>query len=333
LKIAFRADASVVQGTGHVVRSLTLAREFQNAGHEVRLISNIECVPWLSKMVEQSEIDWQICDANIINHADVREGRFDILVVDSYQIPAEIVNDTGGLNPIMAIIDSQMRGLTPNVVLDHNIGAVEFSDYCGNFQLIGPAFALVRPEIRNVRRKFSSRVSGNTRPTVLVMMGGSDPSNLVVKLGELLSGLDSDYEFHFVTTSGNIEALAQFLPMSRKNIHTFTPDIQSLLQIADLAISAAGTSSLDLSCIGIPTIYISVAENQNATLSKISELKLGLTVGTGNEIENRKKELVNSLALCAHDLELRETLFVNSQRLVDGLGAHRVVENIKSALS
>ena len=328
MKIAFRADASVAQGTGHVVRSLTLAREFQNSGHQVRLISNIENVPWLSSMVKQSKVDWQNCVAHELNlDRIVREG-FDLIVIDSYNIPSVSINSIRSSIPIMAIVDNDMRDIIPTLVLDQNLGAANFDASYPTKQMIGPKYSLVRQEIRELRRESGSWVSKQEIPTVLVMIGGTDPTKLAVTLSRMLCDLDSDYRFHFVTAKENVSEITKWLPKNRDNVHALSSEIQDLLKLADFAISAAGTSSLDLTCIGIPTIYISIASNQDANLEAISKLSIGLTLGQSKDIEKRSENLISSLEQCAYNISLRETLFQNSQKLVDGNGAHRVVKAV-----
>ncbi len=328
MKIALRADASVAQGTGHVVRSLTLAREFQESGHEVRLIGNIESVPWLSKMVNQSNVDLQQCFANEIDLEFFARERFDLIVVDSYNIPSTSVNAIRVSTPIMAIVDNDLRDIIATLVLDQNIGAVNFGSHSLKKQLIGPTYSLIRPEIRKLRRESSSWVSKVEKPTVVVMIGGTDPTKLAVKLSRMLCDLDSDYTFYFVTSKENVSEIVKWLPNNRENVHVHSSEIQDLLMLADLAISAAGTSSLDLTCIGIPTIYLSIARNQDANLQSISKLNIGLALGIGQDIEKRPRDFINSLERCAYDMGVREMLFKNSQKLVDGYGTKRVVKAV-----
>ena len=332
MKIAFRADASVVQGTGHVVRSLTLAREFQNSGHQVRLISNIENVPWLSKMVKQSNVEWQNCVANELNLGSFIKERFDLIVFDSYSIPSVSINAIGSSIPIMAIVDNDMRDIIANLVLDQNLGAANFDSSYPIKQLIGPKYSLVRQEIIELRRESSLWVSKQEAPTALIMIGGTDPTKLAVKLSQMLCDLDTDYRFHFVTAQENVSEIAKWLPKNRNNVHALSSEIQDLLKLADFAISAAGTSSLDLTCIGIPTIYMSIASNQDANLEAISKLNIGLTLGKSRDIELCNENLISSLEQCAYDMSLRETLFQNSQKLVDGNGAHRVVKTVAETI-
>jgi spore coat polysaccharide biosynthesis predicted glycosyltransferase SpsG len=164
------------------------------------------------------------------------------------------------------------------------------------------------------------------------MFGGTDPRNLSLFVSETINSIDADFEIHFVAPQANINSIKSNLPSNRANIHELTARIEVLLSKADVVFSAAGTSVLDLSCIGIPSIYMSIAENQNPAIRAIDDLGLGLTIKGGINSRKFKDEIVEFINACAFDQELRENLFTNSQKFVDGNGAQRVVSAITGHL-
>ena len=330
MKIAFRADASVAQGTGHVVRTLTLAREFQKSGHHVRMISSIEELSWLTKMVKASGIEVETCKPHTMDQSWASGGVLDLLVIDSYEIPADQIKDISRHVLTMAIVDNDERGLKPTFLLDHNLDAEKYPLGFETNQFIGPSFALVRDEIRDVRRTSSVRVNENSKPVVLVMIGGADHAKIAISLAKMLASLDGEFEIHFVTSDINIKQISSYLPNNSSNIHPLVPDIHDYLKEVDVVISAAGTSTLDLSCVGIPSIFVAVVENQFRNLLAISKLETGFALGRFDEIQNKQKELIDRIYLCAYDENIREKFFRSSQLLVDGHGATRVVNEIEN---
>ena len=329
MRLAFRADAGVQQGTGHVVRSLTLAREFQKSGNSVRMISSIEGVPWLSKMIEESGVEIETCAPHTLVTPHASNSEFDLLVVDSYRVPVMQIEQASKQIPIMAIVDYEPRGARYKLLLDQNLDAKKYPLGYELHQMIGPSFALVREEIRAIRRTSSKRRNAKSKPVVLVMIGGSDPVQLSILISRLLSSIDSEYEIHFVTSTNNHLEISSNLPKNKGNIHSLVPDIHSLLNQVDVVISAAGTSSLDLSCIGVPTIYIAIVENQIQNLMAISKLGIGFALGEYQDVINKQEMLTHLVSVCAYDETVREEIFTNSQNLVDGLGASRVVREVE----
>ncbi len=331
MKIAFRADAGVEQGSGHIVRTLTLAREFAKSGHDVKIIGAIRDTPWLTELLASSGVKWQKTKANHLDLKNILSQNFDLLVVDSYEICAELISSAAKEIETLAIVDNQTRGISTQYLLDHNLAAHKYHTDIRTEQLIGPKFALIREEISELRRTSSSRVNIKGKPNILVMCGGTDPRNLALKVSDAIESLDAFFEIHFVAPQANLDSIKANLPANRVNIHKLTPKIQVLLSNADLVLSAAGTSVLDISCIGIPSIYISIAENQNPAIDAIAEFNVGLTVKNDENSRLFKKQILDAVNACAFDQQLREDFFKNSQELVDGLGASRVVTKITTS--
>lgn len=333
MKIAFRADAGLVQGSGHVVRTLTLAKEFRQSGHDVQIFTAIQAIPWLTEFVESSGVKVQNTKADSLDLDTLLGQKFDFLVVDSYEIPSQLISAAAREIETLAIVDHETRGISASHLLDHNLAAREFLTETKNQQMIGPKYALVRKEIRELRRVSSSRISKAGKPNVLVMFGGTDPLNLSVIVSELMQGLDADFEINFIAPTSSFDSIEGHFPGNRAKIHKPTSQIQNLLARADLVFSAAGTSVLDISCIGIPSIYISVVENQNPAIDAISQLRLGFTIESMKNQRLVKKDVIQAIYSCAFDDQIREELFTNSQTLVDGYGARRVVDAITGANS
>jgi spore coat polysaccharide biosynthesis predicted glycosyltransferase SpsG len=326
LKIALRADASPFQGCGHVLRTLTLATEFIRNGHDAVLFSNVIDVPWLSKKIEASGVPFRICNSDSLDLETYLQEGFEHLVVDSYQIRSESISSATKQISTLAIIDHETRGIHASSYLDHNLGATRKIGIDEKDQMWGPSYALIRQEIAQLRRNSAEVLDHSANPNVLVMIGGTDPKNVSLEIAKAIKVLDQRFNFSFVTPELNIPSIQELLPISSMRILPPTPDIGSLLSRMDLVISAAGTSVLDLSCIGIPSIFISVASNQDRALLNVSKKQIGLAFGQSEEIGNRSDEFRSAVITCLEDQNMRETFFRNAQNLVDGLGANRVVK-------
>ena len=156
---------------------------------------------------------------------------------------------------------------------------------------------------------------------------------MAVRVSKLLTNVDTEFDFTFIASEADAKEISKNLDKNKVKIHSQLSNIQDYFATADVVISAAGTSVLDLSCIGIPTIYFSVAENQNANLATISNLGIGLTVEESHNQDELERILQEFLNRCAFDNETRERLFQNAQNFVDGKGAQRVVEAIEENLA
>jgi RimJ/RimL family protein N-acetyltransferase len=94
----------------------------------------------------------------------------------------------------------------------------------------------------------------------------------------------------------------------------------------DLVVSAAGTSVWELCCLGVPTALVCVADNQEAGYRRV--LERGAAVGLGSAVPGLDHDAaVATLQQVLGDRALREQLAAAGPRLVDGLGAWRVVRS------
>ena len=211
MQIAFRTDASLDIGTGHVMRCLTLAALLQEAGATCRFICRdhpgnlIELIRTRGfevqtlarqKTVQDTEsaqetyADW--LGANWETDAQQTETALgdiivDWLVVDHYAL------DTGWekqlrstCRGLMVIDDLANRNHDCDLLLDQNLGRVA-SDYANLVPqncalLIGPAYALLRPEFSAHRQASLARRNAANLKRLLITMGGVDKDNATGKI-------------------------------------------------------------------------------------------------------------------------------------------------------
>lgn len=208
MKIVFRTDASIQIGTGHVMRCLTLADELTRQGHECRFIcrehpGHLGCLvnskgydltllpPPSDQPLQQtnSETDdyelwlgapWQE-DARQTLDA-ISSLNPDWLVVDHYALDAHWERTLSStVDKIMVIDDLANRPHECTLLLDQNLGRIA-SDYdellpttCQ--RLIGPRYALLRPEFAALREQSLKRRGKPELKRILISLGGVDRTN------------------------------------------------------------------------------------------------------------------------------------------------------------
>src|SRR4051812_32084659 len=204
-----RVDASVQMGMGHLTRCLTLANALaergtkscfllrshaagfaafvERNGHAVRLLS--DPAPPSRPETTGSYAQWLPTtwqrDAEQTSQAMVEIGSADWLIVDHYALDSRWENACrrDGLR-ILAIDDLADRHHDCDVLLDQNLVGQMKTRYRdkvpGNcVQLLGPRYALLRPEFVEQRRLLTGRSGKIGR--ILVCYGGSDPTNETAK--------------------------------------------------------------------------------------------------------------------------------------------------------
>ena len=100
------------------------------------------------------------------------------------------------------------------------------------------------------------------------------------------------------------------------------------MQSCDLAVSAAGSTLLELCACGIPTITYVLDDNQ--ILGAKAFEKAGLMIYTGDvrEEDSFTEKLNDTISVLCMDLGKRKDMYQRMTKMVDGCGAVRLVREL-----
>ncbi len=349
--IAIRADASEEMGTGHIMRCLTLADELKRRGAEVTFICR-SILPMLRERIARAghalrmlppaaadeppndgpphahwlKAHWRT-DAEH-TQAVLRElGGADWLVVDHYALDARWERQIRPLAArIMVIDDLADRAHDCDLLLDQTPGR-QVADYHGLVPgacrlLMGAQYALLRPEFARLRPSALRRRQQQRRvERLLVNFGGSAPEELSrMVLRAIAEAAPADIIVDFATgatdpRAAGLEALAADMPQ-QVNFHGFDANMAQLMHDADLAIGAGGVSALERACMGLPSILLSLAENQQDNARRLQERNAAFVFPAPNA-----KPLGALLDRLFQQAETWQTMQKGCAALTDGLGA------------
>jgi spore coat polysaccharide biosynthesis predicted glycosyltransferase SpsG len=171
----------------------------------------------------------------------------------------------------------------------------------------------------------------NIVKNVLVTMGGSDPDNVTLKVIEVLKKLDVP-GLHVKVIVGpanpHLEALQQAASSSDISCELISSvrDMPSLMQRADLAISAAGSTCWEFCCLGVPLMTIILAENQVGLSGRLEKSGASKNMGWHYQIDSR--ECLEDIRSFLDNEVLQKNLSAHARKLVDGGGNFRIIETI-----
>ena len=360
MKITFRTDASLQIGTGHVMRCLTLADALQEAGAQCHFICRehpgnlielirqrgfgvsvlpltVESVVTPEQRVETQPnyaswlgVDWNI-DAEQTK-VGVGETAVDWLVVDHYALD---VRWEQMLRPVcrnlMVIDDLANRAHDCDLLLDQNLGRDE-RDY-GQFVpkscslLVGPQYALLRPEFAALRDESLRRRAIPQFKHLLISMGGVDQVDATGKVLEALLDCHLPEDLYITVVMGphapwlaRVQMLAKRLPQPvvvKVNIN----NMAQVMAASDLAIGAAGSTSWERCCLGLPAFLVVLAENQMEAAANLELAgainRLYLDKDFGNQIQNKLQHLINQNG------QLRQ-MSISASKITLGKGADQI---------
>lgn len=288
----FRVDASTQIGSGHVMRCLTLAQKLKKEkqadvyfvmrlleGNLINLVKGkgftVLTLPekpvnndlqgytkWLTVTQKQDAEDTKAVISELSN--------IDLFVIDSYAIDYIWENELRPyVKQIMVIDDLANRKHNCDILLDQNFYLDKEKRYKKlvpeNCQLyLGPKFALLRDEFYKVKANLRKR-NGNIK-NILVFFGGSDLTNETEKAIKAIELLNKpDITVNVVVGNGNknkekLKKLCEQNPQLK--FYCQVDNMAELMNEADLAIGAGGTTIWERYFMELPSIVISIADNQ-----------------------------------------------------------------------
>jgi UDP-2,4-diacetamido-2,4,6-trideoxy-beta-L-altropyranose hydrolase len=329
-----RADASSRMGTGHVMRCMALAEAWQPAEGRV-VFFHAETTSALKQRLRDRGIEMVQGNfapgsaqdaAQTIAQARVQGALW--VVADGYQFGAgwqEQIKDAGLY--LLLMDDYGHAGhYYADYVLNQNPSIdsrVYQSREAGTRLLLGPQFALLRPEFLSWR-DWQREVPAVGRK-VLLTLGGADPDNVTAKAIHALNDLDVQSKIVGGGSNPHLEQIKSEIKNRNSEIELVVDaaDMPELMAWADCAIAAGGTTSLELAFMGLPSVVLALADNQRDIAAKIHEIGIGRSLGWHADIY--PDTIAMELSELLMDQPVRERMSRCGRRLVDGLGAQRVV--------
>jgi UDP-2,4-diacetamido-2,4,6-trideoxy-beta-L-altropyranose hydrolase len=362
-RVAFRADASLEAGTGHVMRCLTLADALRekgaecwfvcraHPGHLAELIRSRGHHCHLLDTAPESEQDiasasspaharWLGCDW-VLDAAQSRDILAELhpawLVVDHYALDASWESRLRHhVGRIMVIDDLADRPHDCDLLLDQNLGR-QPDDYRelvppGCTLLTGPRYALLRPEFAALRGYSLERRQLPVLKQVLITMGGVDKFNVTGQVLNALRCAPLPDDCRILVVMGpkapwltQIEDLAATLHWPTE-VLVNANNMAQLMASSDLAIGAAGSTSWERCCLGLPTLMMIIADNQR----KVAGYLMSAGAAECIQTENMEENIINwfNNYISAPGISTKMTRCAIS--IIDGLGAWRVSDVIVS---
>jgi UDP-2,4-diacetamido-2,4,6-trideoxy-beta-L-altropyranose hydrolase len=193
--------------------------------------------------------------------------------------------------------------------------------------LMGPRYAQIRGEFLDWR-DWKREIPAVARK-VLVTLGGADPGNVTGKVVQALAPL---HNIEAVVVAGgnnpNIEALRSAVaPLSNSvRLVVDAPNMPELMVWADIAVSAGGSTCLELAFMGLPSLVIALNEEQVKIAGEFDREGVGVNLGDHRGLSVER--LATVLELVLNDLPLRKQMNERGRQSVDGLGVCKVITRL-----
>ncbi|VUD56429.1 UDP-N-acetylglucosamine--N-acetylmuramyl-(pentapeptide) pyrophosphoryl-undecaprenol N-acetylglucosamine transferase [Thalassocella blandensis] len=351
----FRVDESTDIGKGHFSRCTTMAAhlialdipclficQYISEGSKARLQQlKIDCCE-----IDTSNPTTEISDAykswEIIQHYVFAKNI--LLVVDSYRLGFVwesflydkvtrlcVIDDLNGrmhkchmaIDQTYGVTQEQIKKLLPVTQL-HCLGS--------QYALVGKDFAELR-EFSLARRKDKKTKAEN----ILITMGGSDPVNATSLVLDALQRYERGKKLKITVIVGELCPHLEIIQQRVAGMNVSAIDVlinvspkkmAQLMAACDICISAAGSTMWELATLGVPTLAMQTADNQQKVLDNLSAEWSVYSLG--------KFQSLTPVRLCEMLLDILNgkinlhDLARKIAKVADGKGVERVVETLLS---
>lgn len=352
-RVAFRVDASPQIGIGHFMRCLTLANALAGRGAQVRFVTRhlpghlaamarargFECRE--NRSFPEAEPDDPLGHAHWLGTSQDADAQdtldalsdqpWDWLVIDHYALDQRWERRLRTVSRrVLAIDDVADRVHDCDILLDQNVYEDMDSRYAGMVPpscatLLGPRFALLRPDFRERRAALPPRTGRLGR--LLICFGGIDAHNLTALALAAVdavnaSGLEVDVVIGAQHPDrGAIEARCAARGFA---CHVQSDRMAELMAAADLAYGASGSTSWERCCMALPTICAATAHNQVAIARGLEHAGAIVLVGDREPVSVAGLTVPLDALMRAPARLL--AMSAAAAGLVDGLGTDRVYD-------
>ncbi|KQL48733.1 hypothetical protein AN963_02735 [Brevibacillus choshinensis] len=349
MKIAFRVDAGYELGAGHVIRCVTIADELKSRGHSIIFISRenpghyCEYIQKNGYFVHRllSVTSSEAHSLEEINAMDaqstiniIKGENIDWIVVDHYQLDASWGQEMRPFVKRILIIDELAnRSLEGDILVNQDLLENPHDLYAhlvgkDTRLLLGAKYATLRPQFAHARKMIRRR-NGEVK-SLLIGFGGSDSTNCTLKSLDALLMFPKKIPTYVIVGQTNLhkdslEKLCLVEPSF--SYHYQVENVACLMAQSDLAIGAGGTMIWERCCLGLPSLVITIADNQRVLNQQLDNMGAVIHLGDDGSITTREIYLAIQSVL-EDSNRLREMSRIGME-MIDGQGIVRIINEME----
>ncbi len=339
--ILFRVDGSTQSGWERLARCMTFAAALQRRRRPTYFLAQLEPAH-LGLSVKRGGSTWLEADGPIGSSEDLEETIQEIrrlrpgaVVVDLPDPSKEYLAELVSAGPLVISIDPTTNICFPSqLVINPTLGQGReaYEVLAGTQMLLGPRYAIVRPEIRRMRPVRAQEPAPPFR--ALIALGDDDPNRQAGELAKMLLAIPKLNRIDLAVRPehpeiSQLQALASS-HSDRLELACEGPEIASRIARCHLAITAGNSFSLELACVGVPQIVIVQAENHWPSARRLEDEGAAVCLGWHENVSALSiRQVVHNLL--ADPLE-RQAMARCGRQLIDGRGPDRLVTALEVLL-
>jgi spore coat polysaccharide biosynthesis predicted glycosyltransferase SpsG len=315
------------------MRCLALAEELQRRRVEVVFVCDAHTVPWAGAQIAARGIRVEPAVSTATEHVELF-GRLglDAVVFDSYDLDPSVYTGVRAIGiPTLAIVDGDFRSAAADVLVDQNLAAELDRPALpeNSMRLAGLEYVMIRDEILALRPVEPPVPQPGVVPTVFAFFGGTDAFGAGPYVVQALATTGVPFEATVVAPAQELAeeiAAVELQPRQRVDVIGPTDQLAAAVRAADLTISASGTSTWELLCLGATAGLVCVVDNQVMGYERTIATGTAAGVGVLSALKEDPSAAAAVLKRLLTDPAERARLASAGWKLVDGNGRVRVAD-------
>ena len=256
----------------------------------------------------------------------LKSEKLDWLIVDHYALDEQWEKILKSYcKKIMVIDDLADRKHRCDILLDQTFGRQQESYSTLSSKdcklLLGSQYALLRPEFSKWRPYSLKRRGKQEFKQLLISMGGVDVDDFTGRILDEIKTCTLPHDVNIIVVMGehspyfeSVKSKIEMFPYKTK-IKANAGNMAEIMANTDIAIGASGSTTWERCCLGVPTIQLVTAYNQEYIARKLDEIDAIKLV----DIDNLSKNLES------YQYWMKE-VSKNAKNITNGNGAKAVVE-------
>ena len=314
-------------GFGHITRCSSIYEAFEEKGFSPELIVNgDETVQNLVSDKRYRIMDWLRNRSHLFDMIKPS----DIVFIDSYLSDSDLYEEISNRAGTAVYFDDNMRIDYPKGFVLNGAILAEQMPYPKKEDvtyLLGARYSPLRKEFWEVPKK----AIRDDPEVILVTFGGTDIRNLTLRVLKLLIHTFPKLLKKVIIAEG-FQNVAEIQQVKGNHIELiFSPGAEEMKKAmweSGIAISAGGQTLFELARMGVPTIVVTVADNQSNNVRGWEAT--GFVEYAGQWDEDGLIDTISQKIRLLRSKSLRQRKYKVGRETVNGLGSSRIVKEVLS---
>jgi UDP-2,4-diacetamido-2,4,6-trideoxy-beta-L-altropyranose hydrolase len=340
--VACRPSGCAAGGPGHLTRCRSLADALRRAGAHVGFVLG-EPSASTAASLRANGYDVEVVPCASLDALDEPDAAATVGACDAWGAAALVVDHYGASSRyferiattgllVGAIDELGDRDLhAVRWILNQNLGARDslYDGAAGRTLLLGPSYALLRPQFAEERARLD-RTFSTTDRRVLITFGGSAPATLYAAAIAALNRVERRLELRVVTGAPGAAGLVRAAASTSRHAVEVLGRVEAMAAAivwADVVVTAGGSTCWELLALGTPLAAASLSRDQVPNVAALAGHDLGVPFEADGLVG-----LPESVVGLLTDTERRREMSERGRALVDGRGADRGAGSLLSAI-